>query len=398
MHRTLAAPPGRRYSSAMPGNYFPATARLKASYSYRDGSNCPTVFVGGVTVSDTKDRPNPPDPICGMDLRKTSLGNGHIMALQLGGPDVSENIVPQYQQWQQSGRWRTLEKDAMAHCAAGNWIFVAHLLYGNTHSSGLNHKQEFSDGNTTVFWDDPRIPTVFNIWLLDAASAKGKQINDDILVPTVDPTARETAAKNLPSVLATVQMFRKNDDQATQMPQEDINYWRKNELANFVAREFAQYHEDRERHTGLAQGLLNEHGIGKPKEREDMTDVLMSPLRETEYEFVEGYGPTMRTILEKKEGWLPSEVMQYGSNVGMLEAVLHVPQLTGMMKRSNDTRTTAHGKATAKQEARRDSFKKDSKPYADLTVVLPRAYNDDRVRDSDDTEKKRLKRFKNGMA
>lgn len=35
---------------------------------------------------------------------------GHIMALSNGGPNIIENIVPQYNIWQRYGKWRLLEK------------------------------------------------------------------------------------------------------------------------------------------------------------------------------------------------------------------------------------------------------------------------------------------------
>jgi hypothetical protein len=34
---------------------------------------------------------------------------GHIMALELGGPDIPDNIVPQWSQWQRNGEWRKTE-------------------------------------------------------------------------------------------------------------------------------------------------------------------------------------------------------------------------------------------------------------------------------------------------
>ncbi len=332
-----------------------------------------------------------------MDLANTSLGNGHIMALQLGGPDVSENIVPQYQQWQQSGRWRVLEKDAMAHCGTGSWIFVAHLRYGNTHSSGKNHKVEFDSGNTTIFWDDPLIPTVFDIWLLKAGSDEGKAILKDILDAKAKDADREKAASALPITLATVGLFRRNTDQATEMPEEDRNYWRKNQLAHIVASEFAQYKLDRAEHTKIAKGLLKDHSIGKEKERDDMVDVLMSPVRDTEVEFVDGYGDVLRKELDL-EGWLPNEVTQYGTNSNMLEAVFHMPKLPARTVASNTGRTTKYGKAESTRIERRRKYAVASEPYKRLAETLPRAYNDDRIQTDDDKLAKRLERFVNGMS
>jgi hypothetical protein len=39
---------------------------------------------------------------------------GHVFALELGGPDVPENIVPQFSLFQQSGQWRKAEVAALA--------------------------------------------------------------------------------------------------------------------------------------------------------------------------------------------------------------------------------------------------------------------------------------------
>jgi hypothetical protein len=65
-------------------------------YILLDGQNRPVALAGGVVPTDTGDRENPKPPVCGLNIDRTSLGRGHIMALQLGGPDVAENNVPQY--------------------------------------------------------------------------------------------------------------------------------------------------------------------------------------------------------------------------------------------------------------------------------------------------------------
>ncbi|HEY3972694.1 MAG TPA: hypothetical protein VGM18_06805 [Candidatus Sulfotelmatobacter sp.] len=38
------------------------------------------------------------------------IEKGHILALQLGGPDIPENIVPQWAKWQGCGEWSQMEK------------------------------------------------------------------------------------------------------------------------------------------------------------------------------------------------------------------------------------------------------------------------------------------------
>ena len=92
-----------------------------------------TVSVSGiVAVGSTKGRPGAPEPRSG--IRVSTAKNvpsayhydpetgdnayntgfvdaekGHIMALELGGPDLADNIVPQWAKWQGSGEWRQVE-------------------------------------------------------------------------------------------------------------------------------------------------------------------------------------------------------------------------------------------------------------------------------------------------
>lgn len=63
-------------------------------YVLLDGQQRPTAVAGTVVPTDTGGRENPPPPICGLNIDNTPLGRGEVMALQLGGPDVAENVVP----------------------------------------------------------------------------------------------------------------------------------------------------------------------------------------------------------------------------------------------------------------------------------------------------------------
>jgi uncharacterized protein DUF4157/DNA/RNA non-specific endonuclease len=94
----------------------------------------PVQVVGIIAPSVTKGRASAPEPISGLrvsaaadvparyrynpetgeNARNTGIVDahkGHIMALELGGPDIPENIVPQFANWQANGEWRQLEKD-----------------------------------------------------------------------------------------------------------------------------------------------------------------------------------------------------------------------------------------------------------------------------------------------
>ena len=70
----------------------------------------PRKVEGIVVPVFTTGRPGAPKPISGAPTGAAlSLDKGHLMALELGGPDVSSNIIPQENLWQQSGGWRQLE-------------------------------------------------------------------------------------------------------------------------------------------------------------------------------------------------------------------------------------------------------------------------------------------------
>ena len=85
----------------------------------------PTKVEGLVQIMPTTGRDSAPEPVSGFRVSTTAVKNprfnernegrtdvqkGHIMALELGGPDVPENIVPQWAQWQSNGRWRQMER------------------------------------------------------------------------------------------------------------------------------------------------------------------------------------------------------------------------------------------------------------------------------------------------
>lgn len=102
-----------------------------------DGSRSRPRSVRGIVVtSGTADRMSPPEPASGIRVgfspradrlpasyrHDPSTGfnwhndgspimdKGHLMAIELGGPDVAENIVPQLSDVQRHGSWRKMEQ------------------------------------------------------------------------------------------------------------------------------------------------------------------------------------------------------------------------------------------------------------------------------------------------
>lgn len=328
--------------------YHQAGGGKSACYVHLDGQNRPAAVVGGITIHDTNDRENPPPPICGLDIDYTPLGRGHVMALQLGGHDVRENIVPQYQQWQQTGAWRVMERNAMAHASGGNFVFVALMSYANTGDAVASDYRSESERNPTFFWDDFRIPTRFQVWVLDATANPGAQLVANILAPTA--VNRATAAGQLATTLATTATFA---DFAIvgHMPAEDLQYWRAQELANTVASAFADYRE------AYRQGAM------APEYR-------MSPRRETEVEFIQEYGDVLRNRLGDN-GWQDHEINQHASNTHMFQAVFHQNPLTARTKKSTEARMQKHLKV--RNDWKKTVLTKDKVRKKDARKMLQRA-------------------------
>ncbi len=53
-----------------------------------------------------------PNPSGGwVTVGEPGIDKGHIFALELGGPNIEANVVPQWAHWQQFGAWRYYERD-----------------------------------------------------------------------------------------------------------------------------------------------------------------------------------------------------------------------------------------------------------------------------------------------
>jgi DNA/RNA non-specific endonuclease len=75
----------------------------------------PTAVWGRVEVGSTKGRGKAPNPM-GQPRGPLAVDQhrGHLMALELGGPDEAPNIVPQWAMMQSNGDWREMEKKVKA--------------------------------------------------------------------------------------------------------------------------------------------------------------------------------------------------------------------------------------------------------------------------------------------
>lgn len=111
-------------------------------------------------------------PACGNGFQTAYLpfAKGHVIALELGGSDVSYNVVPQFEDWQgkANGAWRRMEIE-LQNAKYANHIMLVEVGYGRTgipedHDSA--HVQFASNRLRT--WTDPRIPDSFKIGVWQA--------------------------------------------------------------------------------------------------------------------------------------------------------------------------------------------------------------------------------------
>jgi hypothetical protein len=139
----------------------------------KNGCKRPVVVIGYVNPCSTEGRELPPDPISTFKCEGTPFGKGHVFALSNGGPDINENIVPQYQEWQENGEWRKMERyvhDNAVRSGSKRDIFVAILEYefnGNIYDTNVLRYDSYQ-----IFrWDDYRIPSLFLTWLIKKAES-----------------------------------------------------------------------------------------------------------------------------------------------------------------------------------------------------------------------------------
>ncbi len=64
---------------------------------------------------------------------RVDMDKGHIFALELGGPDVAHNILPQFSQFQRNGVWRRMEVEAHEIASdTSDLVFMSvAIVYGN---------------------------------------------------------------------------------------------------------------------------------------------------------------------------------------------------------------------------------------------------------------------------
>lgn len=89
---------------------------LASGYIYPMGSTSGRASApepqSGFRIGATKKIPKAATAVSARNTGRVDMDKGHIFALELGGPDVAQNICPQFSQLQRNGEWRRMEVEA----------------------------------------------------------------------------------------------------------------------------------------------------------------------------------------------------------------------------------------------------------------------------------------------
>jgi hypothetical protein len=219
------------------------------------GQQTARAVIGAIHRQDTGNRGNPPLCLSGFGTGGTPFALGHVMALELGGADISANIVPQYGQWQgnQLGAWRAMEV-AVSNDPFKAHVFVALLDYGAGPfvDTWLTQYNRFSGGDKLFHWQEARIPTRFRVWTLRHDWSAGT-----IRIADYFPAADHVKEAGLDPLLGALPATRLVFDETIgAMPGIDRQYWRKQMLNQWLRQRYAEY-EDRTNQKILASQITN---------------------------------------------------------------------------------------------------------------------------------------------
>jgi len=174
-------------------------------------------LLGLIQCRPTNDRENPPQPANGFNTAGTPFGNGHVLALNLGGTDDTRNLVPQWEQWQQTGVWRQVE----VKCAEFNGgLLRCEVTYDGAALDQHAILLARMAANPLQAWADPRLPTTFRVRVYwRSTPALGAVLND------LAYTALASTLDSEHAVFDSGVLAHQN------MPREDVMYWQNQVMA-----------------------------------------------------------------------------------------------------------------------------------------------------------------------
>lgn len=194
-----------------------------------DSSGNTLGVLGLIRCRSTSGRPTPPQPHNGFNTAYTPFGNGHVLALSLGGTDDPRNIVPQWEQWQQTGAWRKVEEQCERF---DGHLFRCDIAYDSTAVDNYAANQREFAAHPLVAWAHPGLPVSFCVrtYSRGDAAAELAGINSDhaydALLLTLD---KAKAAYDSGTLGHSV------------MPDEDTLYWQNQVIARLARESHADF-------------------------------------------------------------------------------------------------------------------------------------------------------------
>jgi hypothetical protein len=205
-----------------------------------DDANRPVMLVGEIFPQSSQGRESPPGCYCGFETLGTAFARGHMMALELGGCDDSENIVPQYGQWQgnQNGAWRKMEKavyEANPTNRTEQQVMVVVVDYPVCPMIDDGVRLAFAMGQKLLHFVDPRIPNRFKVWRLPKSWSSGSVSFAGFFGAADKSKLFEPLFKALGAVATAF------DETITEMPAIDRDYWKAQMLNAKVREAYERY-------------------------------------------------------------------------------------------------------------------------------------------------------------
>ncbi|HEX7348780.1 MAG TPA: hypothetical protein VF264_03905 [Rhodanobacteraceae bacterium] len=213
--------------------------------------------VGLIQCRQTAGRPSPPQPYNRFNTALTPFGNGHVFALSLGGTDEARNIVPQWEQWQQTGTWRKVETACESYDGK---FFRCDVEYDASAADNyVAEKAQFANDPLSS-WSHPGLPIRFRVRVYAGSGWVGE-------------LAKVMADTDFTGLLAKLDKTTPTYDSGaldhSTMPTEDVQYWQNQVLAKLSESNHAMFIEDQEA-DATAEGMVLEESIS-------LTDFILHP-------------------------------------------------------------------------------------------------------------------------
>jgi hypothetical protein len=231
---------------------------------------------------------------------------GHVMAWELGGPNVPENIVPQYSEWQGSASttyssWRNMELKIgkKARKTPTDLIFVAVVEYANSGNSYAAQAIQFSNWNQLFSWDDHRIPTEFKVYVEPVGTSFGAKLVAQFLDPRGLGQDHARVAGEILVRYKGSPIFQMVWDHSI-LPPQDRDSLIRNATAVAVERAMAAHALKRSQEVDAAEKELEGEGIPRNQAQEWSFAPYSPVYRPTwdEYRFIDNHPNNVRELLE----------------------------------------------------------------------------------------------------